>query len=415
MLVYDNENTVRLLLQIVGSVVFRCRVWALGIVVSLTCLGLQTVREDVIQYLPDFPSYAVVLQGSIVTFAVVFRTNLAWGRYWEAATQLHIMYSKWLDAFIQFDAFACATIQQHLTDSAADAMEKVRMLQKERAVTQRDFVLLSAVSCDRFHKSDLARMSRRVQMKVPWSHQVCFREDLEKYDLVGARALPAFHVDNSEGAANTQDYSDPWNSVYVIPNQPTQAQLKFLEGADDRPAVVLSWLFIGLARVCSVIAVPPPIQSRMYQELSNGMIGFNNVRKIADVPFPLPYAQLVVILLWVWILLIPIYVTLNVSSHVVGPIVGLFMFVGIWCANLLAMELENPLSGDANDVCPLDFHARFVDAVYRVAVSGQATLDGELQDDDVGFLVDTMPPTLHWRGKKISEDTKEISAAVSRV
>ena len=45
----------------------------------------------------------------------------------------------------------------------------------------------------------------------------------------------------------------------------------------------------------------------MYQELSNGMLGFYNCLKIADVPFPLPYAQLLGLLLIAFSCLIPFY------------------------------------------------------------------------------------------------------------
>ena len=41
--------------------------------------------------------------------------------------------------------------------------------------------------------------------------------------------------------------------------------------------------------------MPPPILSRVYQELSNAMLGFNSAMKVATTPFPFPYAQLNVI------------------------------------------------------------------------------------------------------------------------
>ena len=43
------------------------------------------------------------------------------------------------------------------------------------------------------------------------------------------------------------------------------------------------------------------------EELSNGMLGFNNCLKIADVPFPLPFAQLLGLLLVAFSLLIPMH------------------------------------------------------------------------------------------------------------
>ena len=73
----------------------------------------------------------MIALGVAVTFAIVFRTQLAWnrplsplkifkalllwlgyrGRYWEAVTQLHVMYSKWADAYSQFQGFAEVTLK----------------------------------------------------------------------------------------------------------------------------------------------------------------------------------------------------------------------------------------------------------------------------------------------------------------
>ena len=40
------------------------------------------------------------------------------------------------------------------------------------------------------------------------------------------------------------------------------------------------------------LMTPPPVLSRVYQELSNGMLGFNQSLKLADVPFPFIFAQI---------------------------------------------------------------------------------------------------------------------------
>ena len=40
-----------------------------------------------------------------------------------------------------------------------------------------------------------------------------------------------------------------------------------------------------------VLAIPPPILSRVYQTLSRGFVNLLNAKKIADTRFPFPYAQ----------------------------------------------------------------------------------------------------------------------------
>ena len=73
----------------------------------------------------------------------------------------------------------------------------------------------------------------------------------------------------------------------------------------------------ALARLVRLISVrckegglnmPPPIVSRIYQELSNGSIGFHQAQKIARVPFPFPYAQLLAIMRLYFILTVPLAV-----------------------------------------------------------------------------------------------------------
>ena len=63
------------------------------------------------------------------------------------------------------------------------------------------------------------------------------------------------------------------------------------------------------------MAVPPPIQSRMYQEMSNGMLGFNNAMKIHDTPFPFPWLQIVSsLLLFLFCGVVALYVFQNVRT-----------------------------------------------------------------------------------------------------
>eukprot|EP00913_Durusdinium_trenchii_P005551 g5172.t1 len=95
MLLYDNKGFFWLLLNRRGSVFYRWDSLLGGLCVAL--LG------GAVQYMHTL--------GVAVTFAIVFRTQLAWNRYWEAVTQLHVMYSKWHDAFSQFQGFAEVTLK----------------------------------------------------------------------------------------------------------------------------------------------------------------------------------------------------------------------------------------------------------------------------------------------------------------
>ena len=83
----------------------------------------------------------------------------------------------------------------------------------------------------------------------------------------------------------------------------------------------------------------------MYQELSNGMLGFYNCLKIADVPFPLPYAQLLGLLLIAFSCLIPFYAAWMQDPLSKSPIGVLTVMVTSWwtCFNWqLTLKLVDP-------------------------------------------------------------------------
>ena len=63
----------------------------------------------------DHP-YAVQTFGTLLAFAVCFRTNISWSRYWEACTNTQFMWSKWGDAFMQLTGFLNSTLRKFKTD-----------------------------------------------------------------------------------------------------------------------------------------------------------------------------------------------------------------------------------------------------------------------------------------------------------
>merc|ERR1712046_48219 len=125
------------------------------------------------------------------------------------------------------------------------------------------------------------------------------------------------------------------------------------------------------------LVIAPPIQTRMYQELSNGMLGFNQCVKLADVPFPFPYAQILTILLTMYVCWIPVYVVTFTQSFYVGAIMSFTIFQGVWGLNETAKELENPFGIDVNDVTLIDFHLRFVDVCEEIAMAQRMTCPRE--------------------------------------
>jgi len=71
----------------------------------------------------------------------------------------------------------------------------------------------------------------------------------------------------------------------------TKAEAELLRNCEDPTHMVASWMIRGITvrQREGGVSVPPPILSRVYQELSNAMLGYNNALKVATTPFPFPY------------------------------------------------------------------------------------------------------------------------------
>ena len=89
------------------------------------------------------------------------------------------------------------------------------------------------------------------------------------------------------------------------------------------------------------ISAAPPIVSRAFQELSNGMVILNNVRKIKEIPFPFAFAQMQVVLL-VCHLAVTATMSVFFVSQVWAVIVSFLITFSVWLPHFVALELEMP-------------------------------------------------------------------------
>lgn len=56
------------------------------------------------------------------------------------------------------------------------------------------------------------------------------------------------------------------------------------------------------ANTAETIKIAPPILTRVYNQLGNGIVNLSNARKIADFPIPFPLSQMItVMLLFHWV------------------------------------------------------------------------------------------------------------------
>jgi len=139
------------------------------------------------------------------------------------------------------------------------------------------------------------------------------------------------------------------------------------KGLDDATLLYLSWcrkqgfnlveVALHMIQVLvtenhenNILAIAPPILSRVYQELSRGMVNLHNAKKITDTQFPFPYAQLISFLLMLHLFLTPFIVSAFVQNHWWSAMITFVPVFGMFSVNFVATELEMPFGDDDNDL-----------------------------------------------------------------
>lgn len=125
-----------------------------------------------------------------------------------------------------------------------------------------------------------------------------------------------------------------------------------LQSCHDSCELVLQWIqrLIVDVNTAGVINIAPPILSRVYNQLGNGIVNLNNARKIKDFPIPFPLAQMVTFMLLAHTVTTIVVAALSLSSPYMAFLATFTVSASFWGVNYMAVELENPYGNDANDL-----------------------------------------------------------------
>ena len=114
------------------------------------------------------------------------------------------------------------------------------------------------------------------------------------------------------------------------------------------------------------VRAPAPIVSRIFQELSNGLLAYNNATKMKEIPVPFAFVQFNAILQLFFVFTAPFVIASFTSSGASDALSAFFSvaascivvggFIALW---LVANELEDPFGYDANDMPMLHYHEEF--------------------------------------------------------
>ena len=277
----------------------------------------------------------------IVAFALVFRTNTAHGRYWEMRTHFAQMTSKWSDAAalsLDFEELSIVERQKMTDEDGADARSEAPAAPADKSF-----------SVDARTRQSQALLVHRFSLMHALALQYLRRDNsLER--LVGVSGLTPTDVPEApmetprrERTESTAILGKPeglWARIFRLAfadqDNPEQHEayadsqpLAVLGGLDEQEKCVLDFyadrvylLFsiilghLGARRRAGGLAAEPPVYTRVLQVMSDGMLGFQQARKVEDTPFPFPYAQLLAFMLYAFGLLFPVLAASKVGSNV---------------------------------------------------------------------------------------------------
>jgi len=131
-----------------------------------------------------------------------------------------------------------------------------------------------------------------------------------------------------------------------------ESKLKFLDEAPDQVEVLMHWIqrLLVVSQQDGIMNVPPPILTRVWQELGAGVFEFNNIRKVHDIPIPYPYSQMVTMLLIFHVTFTAVASAIVIDNDLMAfliTFVSVMANVGVY---YVSHELEHPFGSNMNDL-----------------------------------------------------------------
>mmetsp|Transcript_46587 Transcript_46587/g.85422 ORF Transcript_46587/g.85422 Transcript_46587/m.85422 type:complete len:520 (+) Transcript_46587:70-1629(+) len=230
----------------------------------------------------------------LVGFLIVFRTSIAYSRFWDGMTSTHKMRAEWFDA--------CSSVCAFCKHSEA-SREKIE-----------DFQTLL----------------------------------VNLFSLLHAVSMAEIEDSNSDDHSNIQGFDVTLLSDNFIDDQ----SLLAIRDSWAKPELVFQWIqqvIVENIRT-GVLSIPPPILSRAFNELANGMVEFHEALKVSSIPFPFPYAQTCDFLLVAHGFMTPLIISQWVNDMWWAMVLSFLQLFIMWSLRCIAVELENPFGTDANDL-----------------------------------------------------------------
>eukprot|EP00421_Protoceratium_reticulatum_P019659 CAMPEP_0168391986 /NCGR_PEP_ID=MMETSP0228-20121227/18266_1 /TAXON_ID=133427 /ORGANISM="Protoceratium reticulatum, Strain CCCM 535 (=CCMP 1889)" /LENGTH=613 /DNA_ID=CAMNT_0008405315 /DNA_START=95 /DNA_END=1934 /DNA_ORIENTATION=+ len=233
---------------------------------------------------------------SLLGFLVVFRTSQAYSRYWSGGGLMQQMCGSWFDA--------CSSLVAFCRMSKAPSDQVMRF----QHTMMRLFSILNALALTSLQGAD--------------------EEDYESLE----RRLQSLEIIDMESFDSKT--------------------IKCIQSSGNKIELVFHWIQAVVVEhiESGVLNIAPPILSRAFNELADGMVKFHDCMKISLVPFPFPYSQTTLFLLICHWAITPVMICTWTAQPVLAFLFSFLVVLCFWSLYAIAGELENPFGDDANDL-----------------------------------------------------------------
>lgn len=278
--------------------------------------------------------YSMQLFGVVFGYIAVARLNVSYSRYWEGITHVKGMHSKWADACSQtlvFDRIddkdedasrdpfcvhivrlfmqlsAMATLTLHLENEEIDALwasleasiptEETAQASMARAQVQNAAAVVAAWNPRAFagrplHEDWLRRVLGRLDSLI--NHREHSNAASGSFHQQRGRRESALGpIPHTTAAGSNLSLIEYASQALQLEHLFTYREAAHLRGLPDPVLATAHRIYRAVTtrgRTRGWTA-PPPIVSRIFQELSNGLLAYNHATKMKEVPVPFAYVQ----------------------------------------------------------------------------------------------------------------------------
>lgn len=298
MIVYDSgDYHLAFLFRLQGSAFPKAALFGLPSTALAVLFSMLLDKSPEVQFLKQLDRSSVWSASILVVgLLLAFRTNKAYDRFWEGTTLVQQMRAEWFEAASNLMAFSEITRKRDPTN--------VRI---SNAVNDFQGTLIRLMSL--MHGAALRQIGGYME------------------------EFPVLDIDGLDDTS-----------------------LEYLAGCEEKESnrveVLLHWIQVLITdnHTYGIVSVPPPILTRAYQTLSRGMVNLHNARKLADVPFPFPLSQAVVVLVLIQSFLTPAFAASAVEHPALAAVITFLPVFGMWCCVFISGQLEQPFGTDSNDL-----------------------------------------------------------------